>query len=334
MMRAVEQPFHLPADLNASSPPEERGLRRDHVKLMVLQKETGAVAHDVFCHLGDYLQKGDLLLLNNSRTLPAVLKTICGKEVRLARKWENGDWDVLVIDEGTKEGDNLHFPGKLMAKVINKVEGMPLWTVSFNQADELFYDWLYRFGEPIRYEYIDTPWELERYQTVYASVPGSTEMPSAGRAFTWELLFDLQKKGVQLGFLQLHTGLSDFLDDHYPVRPEGNPEYYHIPAETLNWIQGTKKEGGRIIAVGTTVVRAVESAILTGKASGFTNLFIGEDYQRRTIDGLLTGFHEADASHLDLLSSFIDSHKLIHAYEMAIQNRYLWHEFGDMNLII
>ncbi len=333
-MGAIRKTFILPTELNASIPPEERGVRRDHVKLMVIEKETGLIAHDVFYHLGDYLQRGDLLIFNNSRTIPAVLRTLCGKEVRLARSAMNGQWDVLIMGDGIEAGTELRFPKRLTAKVLEKVEDTPLWTICFNQEDALVFDTLYRHGEPIRYEYIESPWELERYQTVYASVPGSAEMPSAGRAFSWELLFDLQKKGVQLGFLQLHTGLSDFLDDEFPVKPEKNPEYYHVPKETLQKIHETKKAGGRIIAVGTTVVRAVETAILTGKAEGITTLYIGEQDQLQIIDGLLTGFHEAEASHLDLLYSMIDPQKLISAYENAIEKRYLWHEFGDMNLII
>ena len=333
-MGAIRKSFSLPAELNACIPPEERGVRRDHVKLMVIEKETGKIAHDVFYHLDHYLRKGDLLLLNNSRTIPAVLWTHCGKEVRLARSLTSRYWDVLIIGDEVETGMELHFPNQLMAKVKNQVDGTPLWTVSFNQENELFFDTLYRHGEPIRYEYIDTPWELESYQTVYASVPGSAEMPSAGRAFSWELLFELQKKGIKLGFLQLHTGLSDFCDDEFPVKPAVNPEYYHVPEETIKSIHEAKKTGGRIIAVGTTVVRAVESAILTGKAEGITSLSIGEHDQLQAIDGLLTGFHEAEASHLDLLGSLIDSKKLVDAYEIAIKERYLWHEFGDMNLII
>lgn len=332
-MGAIRKMFSLPAELNASSPPEERGFRRDHVKLMVIDKDTGAIAHDLFYRLGDYLRKGDLLLLNNSRTIPAVLRSLCGKEMRLARSAMNGHWDVLIIGDGIKRGTELHFPNQLMAKVLGKVAGTALWTVCFNQENEPFFDTLYRYGEPIRYEYIHSPWELESYQTVYASVPGSAEMPSAGRAFSWELLFDLQKKGVTLGFLQLHTGLSDYLNDD-PVKPGENPEYYHIPKKTLQMIDETKKAGGRIIAVGTTVVRAIETAILTGESEGITTLYINEHTKLQAVDGLLTGFHEAEASHLDLLFSIIDSPKLISAYENAIKKKYLWHEFGDMNLII
>jgi S-adenosylmethionine:tRNA ribosyltransferase-isomerase len=190
----------------------------------------------------------------------------------------------------------------------------------------------------VRYEYIQEPWNLDYYQTVFATIPGSVEMPSAGRAFSWELLFRLQKKGVRIAYITLHTGLSYLLDDKWHKGPDKNFENYEVPKETADLIRVTKKAGGRVIAVGTTVVRALETVALEKREveahSGWTNLYITEDTKLEICDGLITGMHEPEASHLQLLSAFVDKGKLYEAYQDAIKQRYLWHEFGDMNLII
>lgn len=197
---------------------------------------------------------------------------------------------------------------------------------------------IYEFGEPIRYEYITHPWELDYYQTVYASMPGSVEMPSAGRAFSWELLFKLQRHGIRIAYVQLHTGLSYLPELFGHPSPTDNYEQFDVPDETAEAVKQAKEAGGRIVAVGTTVVRALESAALAngklGALSGWTNLMIDSSVPLRVVDGLITGFHEPEASHLDLLSAFIDPALLHSAYQEAIGQGYLWHEFGDMNLII
>jgi S-adenosylmethionine:tRNA ribosyltransferase-isomerase len=200
------------------------------------------------------------------------------------------------------------------------------------------YEQIYQLGEPVRYEYIRQPWSLDYYQTVYATVPGSVEMPSAGRAFSWELLLKLQNSGVQIVYVQLHTGLSYLLKDECQQSPEQNFEEYLVPADTVRAIHDAKARGNKIIAVGTTVVRALETSVNElgelSPGTGWTNLHIHANYPLRVVDALLTGFHEPEASHLDLLSAFIDRHLLSNAYKQAVDHRYLWHEFGDMNLII
>jgi S-adenosylmethionine:tRNA ribosyltransferase-isomerase len=179
---------------------------------------------------------------------------------------------------------------------------------------------------------------LDYYQTVYATAPGSVEMPSAGRAFSWELLLKLQSRGVHIAYVQLHTGLSYLLKDEWQQSPEQNFEQYLVPAETVRIIHEAKARGNKILAVGTTVVRALETSanelgeLLPG--SDWTNLHIHADYPLKVVDALITGFHEPEASHLDLLSAFIDRELLCNAYRQAVDERYLWHEFGDMNLII
>ncbi|WP_409270133.1 S-adenosylmethionine:tRNA ribosyltransferase-isomerase [Neobacillus sp. SCS-31] len=331
--------FNLPPSLNAAAPPERRGLRRDHVRMMVLSKETGYACHDSFYNLDHYLNEGDVLVLNSSRTIPA---TLHGRllsrneevEIRLAGKIDDSRWYALVVAPSVQTGEIIWFSSQLEA-VIEQVAGeTPLSVIRFSKSGTSLFDEIYSLGEPIRYEYIETPWSLDYYQTVFASHPGSVEMPSAGRAFSWELLFKLRRKGVKIAFIQLHTGLSYFLDDNYDHHPSKNKEEYAIPAETLTAIKEARKSGKRVIAAGTTVVRALETAMATGQTHGWTNLFVHPGYELMAVDGILTGLHEPEASHLAMLSVFIPQDKLYGAYMDAVEAKYLWHEFGDMNLIL
>ena len=343
MMAVKSLDFYLPDELNASHPPEKRGLRRDHVRMMVLDRTTGEISHNRFYHLSNYLQPGDLVILNNSRTIPAVLK---GKwlrkleqmapqvEVRLARRRNENKWDALIIANPINICDTLHFSQELSATVIENKENSPLKTIQFSKKGTDLFNAIYSLGEPIRYEYINQPWALDYYQTVFASHPGSVEMPSAGRAFSWELLFTLMQSGIQIDYIQLHTGLSYLLDDNLESSPEENEEEYHISESTMQKILATKASGKKVIAVGTTVVRALESAAQNSTLSGVTNLYIHPHFPLKIVDGMITGFHEPKASHLDMLSAFVSEQHLRSAYDEAIKSRYLWHEFGDMNLIL
>jgi S-adenosylmethionine:tRNA ribosyltransferase-isomerase len=343
MMTATAFDFYLPSELNASHPPERRGIRRDHVRMMVLDKKTGDVSHDKFFRLADYLKPGDLVVMNNSRTVPAILKAGLYRnsklieeeaEIRLARRRNEETWDVLIVTDRVKLGDILQFSSDLSAVVIDMKEGSPLKTILFSKKGTDLFNSIYAFGEPVRYEYINHPWGLDYYQTVFASHPGSVEMPSAGRAFSWELLFNLQHKGIELDFIQLHTGLSYLLDDEVETSPTDNYEEYHLSEKTIEKIRKTKAAGRRVIAVGTTVVRALESAGVTGELHGVTNLYINQNFPLKMVDGIITGFHEPKASHLDMLTAFVPQDLLWSAYEEAIDQQYLWHEFGDMNLIL
>lgn len=335
--------FHLPASLNATHPPERRGLRRDQVKMMVLDRVTGNVIHDRFIQLENYLKAGDILVLNNSRTIPAILRgdwhrsgKVIGRniELRLARKKNDSVWEVLFVATNVKSGDCFKFSDSLEAKVIGEVFNSPLKIIQFTLQGNDLYEELYSMGEPIRYEYIHHPWNLDYYQTVFASMPGSVEMPSAGRAFSWEILLKLQKRGVRLVFLQLHTGLSYLLDDEYAHSPEDHFEEYSIRQEDMEAIKKAKDSGGKVIAAGTTVVRALETAVLKSAVKGWTNLYITSDYELQLVDGIITGFHEPKASHLDMLTAFVEETRLFEAYDIAVEQNYLWHEFGDINLII
>ena len=336
----IHDSFHIPAHLHAIEPAEFRGLRRDEIRMMVLDRITGQVEHTSFKKIQHFLAPGDLLVFNNSRTIPAKLKATQNQgariEIRLSRQISDTEWEGLVI--------GLYDPGKpiklsedLYAHVQGKGITEQLVRLAFSKKGMALLNDFYRLGEPIRYEYIDKPWPLDVFQTVYAAVPGSVEMPSAGRAFTWQMLRDLKANGIKTAFLQLHAGLSYYENDEWPV-PNEHPEVFHIPSGTAELVNETKRSGGRVIAVGTTVVRALETAVsdqgeIAG-TKGVTKLYVDKGYTLKAVDGLLTGFHEPEASHLDMLTAFIEEEKLKAAYQIAIEEGYLWHEFGDVNLIL
>jgi S-adenosylmethionine:tRNA ribosyltransferase-isomerase len=387
-MRATESTFafELPESLNASAPPERRGMRRDHVRMMVLDRRTGETAHGRFFDLERYLRPGDLLVLNTSRTMPAVLygtrhqadssdpaKSAGQVEVRLAGRQADGTWRALILGARVGVGEAIAFSKNLTAQIVTAPtppakglaapaidtpdytsHGFPndtvedtssLATLRFSCDGTELEQHIYEIGQPVRYEYISEPWDLDYYQTVFATVAGSLEMPSAGRPFSWELLFRLQRRGIGIADLQLHTGLSYLPGQKRQQHPSENGESYRIPAATIEAVKRTRDSGGRVIAVGTTVVRALESAFTDDPVarpdhdpqsveSGWTYLFIDRQHKLRAVDGLITGFHEPEASHLALLSSFIDPALLHKAYQEAIHSGYLWHEFGDVNLIV
>jgi S-adenosylmethionine:tRNA ribosyltransferase-isomerase len=194
-------------------------------------------------------------------------------------------------------------------------------------------DLLHDHGEPIRYGYVARPWPLSAYQTVYATTPGSAEMPSAGRPFTPRLVVSLVARGVAVAPIVLHAGVSS------PERHEPPfPEQYAVPAPTAALVNATRRRGGRVIAVGTTVVRALETAVGTDgtvtSGSGWTSLVIGPERGVRAVDGLITGWHEPEASHLQMLEAIAGTATLRASYEAALAGGYLWHEFGDSHLIL
>jgi S-adenosylmethionine:tRNA ribosyltransferase-isomerase len=230
------------------------------------------------------------------------------------------------------------FSEGLSGIVEDRDERIPrLWRIRFSKSGTELINLFYRLGRPIRYEYVSAPWDLDYYQTVYAREPGSAEMPSAGRAFTWRLLLDLKRRGVESASLVLHTGLSSYMDDELDAQHPASEEEYFISPSAAEKIARTKHAGGRVIAVGTTVVRALESvADEEGRVCaghGYTTLHIAAGHKLKTVDGLLTGMHEPEASHLDLLTAFLPAEKIRDAYEEAVRLGYLWHEFGDLNLI-
>ena len=345
--------FVLPPSLEATAPPELRGLRRDGVRLLVLDRASGGVTHTTFDHLDEFLRPGDLLVVNASRTVPALLRAVgdpspgSGQawqpvEVRLADRRGTRRWDALLLDGRRhvgREGMRLIFGDGLRARVLGRRPDLPfLWRLEFSRGGAALLDAIYRLGEPVRYTYVAGALPVDLYQTVYASEPGSVEMPSAGRPLSWELLLRLRRRGIRTAPLVLHTGLSSTRDDAIDALHPNYDEAFTVSAETAAAVNATHAAGGRVIAVGTTVVRALESVTgadrIARPGHGRTRLRIRPDTRLHAVDGLLTGLHEPQASHLDLLSAFVSPQHLDAAYQEALAQGYLWHEFGDMNLIV
>jgi S-adenosylmethionine:tRNA ribosyltransferase-isomerase len=359
--------FVLPPELEAAVPPESRGLRRDHVRLLLLDRDTGAVGHHRFDELPLLLEPGDLVVVNDSRTLPASLlgRTAGGSalEVRLAARAPGGSdgdagerWAALPLGVPADGGDpalvptdarpappplppgeRLLFGGGLTATVLGRHdEAPPLVWLAFDTAGERLAEALHRAGRPVRYAYVPRPWPLHHYQTMFAAAPGSAEMASAGRPFTVQTVRALRDRGVGLATISLHAGLSTYGDPAVDRRFVP-PEAYRVPEATAAAVARCRAGGGRVVAVGTTVVRALETAAAAGRVragAGVTRLRIGPGHRLRAVDGLLTGLHEPEASHLDLLGAFVDPEILGRAYSAALDAGYLWHEFGDVCLVI
>jgi len=345
--------FTLPPELSAKEPPERRGIRRDQVRLLVIERATGKIEHTRFDKIGNHLRQNDLLVFNSSRTLPASMRGCdCGAahgpcmEVRLAEHLPDDSWLALLLCEqgdpfgcGLRAGMQIEFAEGLNAAVLARDANIPrLWKLRFSITGIELVDLIYRLGKPIRYEYVSAPWDLDYYQTVYAKEPGSAEMPSAGRAFTWKLLLDLKRRGIESAYIILHTGLSSYMDDELDRAHPASEEEYFVSRITAEKVNSTRENVGRIIAVGTTVVRALESVAdsngRVGEKQGYTRLKIDGQHCLKVVNGLLTGLHEPEASHLDLLSAFLPAEQIHAAYEEAIARKYLWHEFGDLNLIL
>jgi S-adenosylmethionine:tRNA ribosyltransferase-isomerase len=337
--------FELPARLEASEPPEAHGLPRDGVRLMIVTRQDGAVVHASFTDLPSFLRPGDLVVVNVSATLPASLPAIRedGTELELhlstpAPRLERDHWLVELRREGSPFGD-VHLHERLELPAGGRVRllapyagGARLWLARLI-VPGTFESYLGRNGRPIRYGYVPQEWPLDAYQNVYAIEPGSAEMASAGRPFSAELVTQLVANGILVAPVTLHTGVSS------PERHEPPyPERYRVPPETARLVNAVHGWGGRVVAVGTTVVRALETtaqpngSVTAGE--GWTNLVITPERGLWTVDGLLTGWHEPAASHLQLLQAAAGEELLERCYREALQRGYRWHEFGDSHLVL
>jgi S-adenosylmethionine:tRNA ribosyltransferase-isomerase len=349
--------FDLPDQLEATEPPEARGLERDQVRLMVSHYLTDRVTHTSFRAFPEYLEPGDVLVINTSATLKAALNARRADgslfELHLSTHLQGELWIAELRQLGEKgsepflgahSGEILTLPGGASARLLKPHDPRrrnPLWAAQHSvrlwiatlDLPAPAVDYLDEFGFPIRYAYVRDRWPIEAYQTIYATEPGSAEMPSAGRAFSSEILARLSARGVQVLPLLLHTGVSTPEAGEAPLE-----EYYRIPAETASGINRARARERRIIAVGTTSVRAVETAALergiVSPAQGWTRLVITPERGLRVVDGLLTGFHEPRSSHLALLTALAGRHHVARAYQEALEQKYLWHEFGDLHLIL
>jgi S-adenosylmethionine:tRNA ribosyltransferase-isomerase len=340
--------FQLPAALEAHEPPEARGLERDEVRLMVAHRASGEIAHAEFRDLPRFLGAGDLLVINTSATLPAAVaaRRVDGTLVQLrfataaphlpGRRW----WVVeLRSADGASpfragvSGERLSLAGDAQLEIVTPYAGGGrLWLARFDPGEPL-HAYLARHGKPIRYAYVRDEWPLELYQTVYALEPGSAEMPSAGRPFSERLLTRLVARGLQVAPLTLHTGVSS------PERHEPPyPERYQVPTATARLVNAVRGFGGRVVAVGTTVVRALETVAAPDGSvepgDGWTGLVVTPERGVCAVDGLITGWHEPEASHLTMLQALAGDELLARSYGEALEHGYLWHEFGDSHLIL
>ena len=328
--------FHLPEALEAHEPPEARGLARDQVRLLVSHRSDDSIEHRGFRDLPDVLQAGDLVVANDSATLAAALTAHRqdGSQIRLhvSTRLPADLWVVEPRRIEAVEGEVLRLPGGATARLLVPYTGSRrLWVARFDTDVAAL---LARFGRAIAYPYVHGQWPLEMYQTVYAGPPGSAEMPSAGRAFSPDVLERLAHHGIQFVTLTLHTGVASLEDHEKPYAEE-----YLVPERTASAVRLAEADGRRVIAVGTTVVRALESAADAGDGEviashAWTDLVITPDRGVRVVDSLLTGFHEPKASHLAMLEAIAGRRHLEVAYEAALAGRYLWHEFGDLHLIL
>jgi S-adenosylmethionine:tRNA ribosyltransferase-isomerase len=329
--------FVLPDQLEAREPPEARGLARDQVRLLVSYRADDCIIHTRFDELPAFLSADDLLVVNVSATLPAALTATRpdGSEIalHLSTQLDGQVWVVEARKTVMTAGERLALPAGGTATLLEPYRGSwRLWRARLDLPESALV-YLQRWGKPIAYPYVRQEWPLEMYQTVYASRPGSAEMPSAGRAFSIDVISALRRKGVGMAPVVLHTGVSSPEKDEPPYE-----EWYEVSQGTVDAIKDTRDRGGRVIAVGTTVVRALESAANTKgelmASQGWTELVITPERGIRFVDGLLTGFHEPKASHLAMLEALAGRGHLRKTYAAALKAGYLWHEFGDLHLIL
>ncbi|MEY8320260.1 tRNA preQ1(34) S-adenosylmethionine ribosyltransferase-isomerase QueA [Lachnospiraceae bacterium 46-61] len=334
--------FELPQELIAQHPLKNR----DCSRLLVLNKQTGDIEHKTFRDILQYLKKGDCIVINDTKVLPARLigeKKDTGAKIELLlliRKDIN-TWETLVKPgKKAKPGDKIIFGnGKLEAEILEIIEGGNR-IVKFHY-DGVFEEILDELGEMPLPPYITQRLEdKNRYQTVYAKQQGSAAAPTAGLHFTPELLNEIQQKGISIAYLTLHVGLGTFR----PVKEENildhkmHSEYYIVEQQQADIINQSKKAGGRIIAVGTTSTRTLESIAdengFIKASSGWTNIFIYPGYHFKTVDCLITNFHLPESTLIMLVSALAGKQNVLHAYDIAVQQKYRFFSFGDAMLII
>ena len=363
--------FDLPPELDVHEPPEARGLSRDDVRLMVAYRHDLRLVHAEFRELASFLESGDLLVINDSGTLPASLPARRGAdeslELHLSTPMPSGasgidleaepggtpwpwivelrrvEGDASLPFRAAKPGETFDLPAGGRAEILGPYPPdcgpdstepgeSRLWVTALSLPERLG-PYLRRHGRPIQYADMAHEWPSSYYQTVYAIEPGSAEMPSAGRAFTPQMLTELIARGLEVAPVTLHTGVSS-LEDHEPPYAE----FYRVSPETARRVDEAKRAHGRVVAVGTTAVRALESAVDSGGrvrgAEGWTQLVISPTTGVQVVDGLLSGWHEPRASHLLILEAIAGRELLEVSYRAAIRERYRWHEFGDLHLIL
>ncbi len=354
-LRARPRPatrFTLPANAAATEPPEVRGLARDEVRLMVVQGPApGRITHTRFRSLAEHLAPGDLVVVNTSATVAAA---ITGRRsdgaavvVHFSGPADHDRWIVELRDEhlhrvGDGEvGERIELPRGVHLTLARswpdplQFKGSRLWEAEIAVESGVSV-YLQREGRPISYDHVRGEWPLSDYQTIFAEHPGSAEMVSASRPFSRRLVGQLWRAGIGIAPLLLHTGVSSLEADELPL-----PERFRVPAETAKRVNAARAAGGRIIAAGTTVTRALETVAdddgSVHPGAGVTDLVIGPGRPPRVIGGLITGWHEPEASHLLMLEAVAGRELVGRAYAEALDpsnGGYLWHEFGDSCLLL
>jgi S-adenosylmethionine:tRNA ribosyltransferase-isomerase len=349
--------FQISDEQAAHEPPEARGLARDQVRLMVSRTSDDVIRHARFFNLPDFLDPGDVVVVNTSATINAALEA--ERESRdgsrsdivlhLSAPLSETDWVVELRNHSEKgtsplldaeAGEELRLPANGTAKLVEPylpdATAFPsgrvrLWIAELTLPDDAA-TYTAQYGMPIRYGYVPKAWPPSYYQTIFSAESGSAEMPSAGRAFTHDTVGRLIQRGVRIVPLVLHTGVSSLEAGEPPY-----PERYRVPHSTAVAVNAARSFGARVVAVGTTVVRALETVanidgIVCG-GHGWTDLVITPERGLHVVDAILTGLHEPKASHLSMLEALAGRDHLALAYHAALCHHYLWHEFGDLHLI-
>ena len=354
-MKTSDFDYELPASFIAQTPVEPR----DSSRLLVLHRDTGTVEHRIFRQVGDYLHKGDLLVLNETRVIPARIfarKETGGRvELLLLRREDEITWQCLVGGKGLRVGIKVNVENGPRAEILKKDEGSQR-LIQFSEPIEPFFR---QAGNvplpPYIHKKLSDP---ERYQTVYSNEPGSAAAPTAGLHFTRRLMEELREQGVRIAFVTLHVGLDTFapVTENDPERHRIHTEWCHIPQETADIINQTRSAGARVIAVGTTSVRTLESAagigsqktgnqqeqdpgithsdFLVSPFTGHTSLFILPGYRFKIVDSMLTNFHLPKSTLLMLVSAFAGRDRILGTYEIAKRAGYRFYSFGDAMIIL
>lgn len=341
-MKTSDFYYELPEELIAQTPIEPR----DSSRLMTLSRTDGRIGHHVFREISDMLNPGDCLVLNDTRVLPARIfgvreDTGTVVEFLLLKQITQDTWECLAgPGKRAKEGRHFVFGDGLMRAQVDSVTADGNRIMRFEWGDGVFFDVLDRIGQMPLPPYIKAALEdKERYQTVYSREIGSAAAPTAGLHFTEELLDKIRAKGVRVAFVTLHVGLGTFR----PVKVEDvtqhkmHTEHYYIPKQTADIINDTKKNGGRVICVGTTSCRTLESAAQLGdikECSGDTDIFIYPGYRFKCMDGLITNFHLPESTLIMLVSAFAGYDNVMNAYKTAVKEKYRFFSFGDAMFIV
>lgn len=344
-MKTTDFDYHLPESSIAQTPAEPR----DSSRLLVLHREDGSVEHRIFRDVSDYLNEGDLLVLNQTRVIPARIfarKETGGRvELLLLRRRDTLTWEALVGGKGLRVGKQLRVEDGPETEIVEILDGSER-LIRFAEPIEPYFP---KVGNvplpPYIHEKLGDP---ERYQTVFAREPGSAAAPTAGLHFTSRLLDELKAKGVKIGYVTLHVGLDTFapVTEDNPEEHKIHTEWCELPQETADLINQTKQAGGRVVAVGTTSVRTLESSAITNQKSkiedgstvtafaGPTSLFIIPGYHYKVVDVMITNFHLPKSTLLMLVSAFAGRERILETYETAIREGYRFYSFGDAMLIL